>query len=68
MKGAFIAARAVFSCFFFEITTCKLKNNVLCLITLDLQMSKIQNDHGPLTPNLWCHHGIAENSVMGSQK
>ncbi len=37
-KGAFIAARAVFSCFFFEITTCKLKNNVLCLITLDLQL------------------------------
>ncbi len=26
------------------------------------------NDHGPLTPNLWWHHGIAENSVMGSQK
>ncbi len=26
------------------------------------------NDHGPLTPNLWGHHGIAKNSVMGSQK
>ncbi len=26
------------------------------------------NDHGPLTLNLWWHHGIAVNSVMGSQK
>ncbi len=37
-KGAFIAAHAVFPFFFFEITTCKLKNNVLCLITLDIQL------------------------------
>ncbi len=42
-KGAFIAAYAIFSSFFFEMTTCKLKNNVLCLITLDLQL-KIPDD------------------------